>query len=404
MKYCKKESIKMNASKLIIAILLIPFVLPVTAQNEVDDILKSIEANSTTLEALRKQAEAQKLGNRTGLYPENPEVEFNYLWGNSAAGNNRTDVRATQSFDFPTAYAHRNRISRLENANADLMYKSERINLLLRAKQVCIELAYYNALAEEYTVRLANARRIAGTYQAQFDSGDVNILENNKARLNLTTVDSEMDRIEIERASLLSELKALNGGADVSFTALEIVNEPLPADFDEWYAAAESKSPMLQYVRGQIEIGERQVKLNAALGLPKFTAGYMSEKAGSERLQGITVGVSVPLWENRNRMKQAKAQVRAAETALEDTKTQFCNQLRNLFTKASGLQKNTLKYRDSLTAHNNEALLKKALDGGEISLLNYLLEIEYYYEAMNKALEAERDLSLALAELGAVEL
>lgn len=404
MKYCKKENIKMNARKLITAILLIPFVLPVTAQNEVDDILKSIEANSTTLEALRKQAEAQKLGNRTGLYPENPEVEFNYLWGNSAAGNNRTDIRATQSFDFPTAYAHRNRISRLENANADLMYKSERINLLLRAKQACIELAYYNALADEYAVRLANARRIAETYQAQFDSGDANILENNKARLNLTTVYSEMDRIEIERASLLSELKALNGGADVSFTASEIVNEPLPADFDEWYATAESKSPVLQYVRGQIEIGERQVKLNAALGLPKFTAGYMSEKAGSERLQGITVGVSVPLWENKNRMKQAKAQVRAAETALEDTKTQFCNQLRNLFAKASGLQKNTLKYRESLTAHNNEALLKKALDGGEISLLNYLLEIEYYYEAMNRALEAERDLSLALAELSAVEL
>jgi hypothetical protein len=49
-------------------------------------------------------------------------------------------------------------------------------------------------------------------------------------------------------------------------------------------------------------------------------------------------------------------------------------------------------------------LLKKALDAGEISLLTYLMEVEYYYDAINKVLEAERDYELAAAELSAVEL
>lgn len=390
--------------KLVISILLTIIVFPVMAQSEVETILKEIETNSTTLSALREQMEAQKLGNRTGIYLANPEVEFNYLWGSPSPIGNRTDINVTQSFDFPTVYGHRSKLSKLENANVDLMYKSERINLLLRAKQVCIELAYYNALAKEYAGRLANAQRIAETYQARFEKGDANVLENNKAQLNLTTVSNEMNRIEIERSSLLSELKTLNGGKDISFTVFEITNETLPLNFDDWYASAEPKSPVLQYVRGQIEIGQQQVKLNSAMGLPKFKAGYMSEKVVGERFQGITVGVSIPLWENKNRVRQAKAQVRAAETALEDTKTQFYNRLQNLFMRSFGLQENASRYRNSLSSYSNDVLLKRALDSGEISLLNYLLEIEYYYDAMNKVLEAERDFGLSLAELSAVEL
>ncbi|MDR2917255.1 MAG: TolC family protein [Tannerella sp.] len=392
------------AKKLIVSMLLTLIMIPVMAQNEVETVLKEIESNSTTLSALREQMDAQKLANRTEIFLPNPEVEFNYLWGNPSVIGKRTDFSATQSFDFPTAYGHRNKISKLENTNVELLYKSERINLLLRAKQVCIELVYYNALTKEYAVRLANAEYIAQTYQTQFDKGDANVIENNKAQLNLITVRNEMDRIEIERASLLNELRALNGGIEIPFTTTEYSNDPLPLNFNDWYNIAELKNPVLQYVRGEIEIGQQQVKLNTALGLPKFNAGYMSEKVVGERYQGVTVGVSIPLWENKNRVKQAKAQVRAAEKALEDTKVQFYSNLQNLFMKSSGLQQNALKYRSALSSYSNDAFLQKALDAGELSLLNYLLEIAYYYDAMNNVLEAERDFNLSLAELSAVEL
>ena len=43
-------------------------------------VLQQIEQNSTTLNALKEQLEAQKIGNKTGLTPANPEVEFGYLW------------------------------------------------------------------------------------------------------------------------------------------------------------------------------------------------------------------------------------------------------------------------------------------------------------------------------------
>ncbi|MDR0796034.1 MAG: TolC family protein [Tannerella sp.] len=390
--------------KLIINILLLSAAFLIQAQSGYETVLQQIEANNTTLVALRQQTEAQKLGNRTGLTPANPEIEFNYLWGSPVAIGNRYDVRVTQTFDFPTAYAHRNRIAGLQNENAELSYKAERLNILLSAKQACIELVYYNALSREYAVRLQNAERIAQAYYLKLNSGETNALDNNKAQLNLTTVQAEIAQIEAERTALLLELKRLNGGKEIVFSNDVYPANTLPANFEDWYTTAESKSPVLQYVRGQIEIGQQQVKLNRAMGLPKFSTGYMSEKIVGEHFQGVTVGMSIPLWENKNRVREAKVQTQAAEAIFEDSKVQFYNRLQTLYFKAAALQQNAQRVRQSLVANNNEPLLKKALDAGEISLLNYLLEIEFYYNVINRVLEAERDFELAAAELWAMEL
>ena len=390
--------------KLIINILLVSVAFTATAQSGYDAVLQQIEANNTTLSALRQQTDANIIGNRTGLLPDNPEVEFHYLWGNPNMIGSRIDLSVSQSFDFPSAYAYRGKIADLQNVSAELTYKAERLNILLAAKQVCIELVHYNALAKEYALRLQNAGQLAAAYQTKLDKGDANLLENNKAQLHLAAMQSEIARIEAERTALQSELKRLNGGVAIAVPDNVYLAEALPADFEDWYAVAEGKNPMLQYVRGQIEIGQQQVKLNRALGLPRFSAGYMSEKVVGQQYQGVMVGISIPLWENKNRVKAAHAQVRASEAVLEDNRVQFYNHLQSLHYKTVALQQNAKKIRQSLSVYSNEPLLKKALDAGEISLLNYLLEIEYYYDALNKALEAERDFELTMAELQAVEM
>ncbi|MPN41856.1 hypothetical protein SDC9_189411 [bioreactor metagenome] len=53
---------------------------------------------------------------------------------------------------------------------------------------------------------------------------------------------------------------------------------------------------------------------------------------------------------------------------------------------------------------NNTELLKKALDAGEISLLEYMVEMGLYYDIINQVLGTERDFQKAFAELSAVEL
>lgn len=379
-------------------------IVPVYAQDNVASVLIQIESNSTTLSAIRQQIEAQKIENRTDIFLNDPEVEFSYLWGKPSEIGTQRELSVTQSFDFPTAYAHRSKISKMRNNNLELQYKSERLNILLNAKQICINIAYNNALNKEYEARLENAQQIAKSYQSRFDAGDASILEKNKALINLTTVENEKKLIDIERKTLLSELKALNGGIEITFDDTEILNAPISSDFNSWYADAEIKSPTLQYLSQQIDIDKQQVKLNTALSLPKFTAGYASEKTFGEDFKGITVGISIPLWENKNKVKLAKAQVKSTELLLEDSKLQFYTHLQQLHKTTFGLQESAQTYRSSILNNNNEELLKKALDAGQISLIEYLLESEYYYDVKNKMLEAERDFNLSLTELRAIEL
>ncbi len=390
--------------KIVISILAIVAAMPLFAQNNMGTVLSAIEENNTTLKALRETADAQKLGNRTGIYPANPEVGFNYLWGKPGEIGNRTDISVTQSFDIPTLLGMRGRVANEQNSLVDLQYKADRMGIMLEAKQYCIDLIYYNALRRELDVRLRHAQTIAEGYRSRMESGDANRLEYNKVQMNLSTVQGEISRIEVERNALLSQLKRLNGGIDVMLDAYRYEGISLPANFEDWFADAAEKNPALEYARQEIEVGKKQLSLSRAASLPTFSAGYMSEKVVGQRFQGVTVGMSIPLWENKNRVRQARASITAAQSRELDSRQQFYNQLKILYNRTAGLRLMAERYRQSLADVNNTDLLKKALDAGEISLLDYILEIGLYYNTINLTLEAERDYQKAFAELSAVEL
>lgn len=378
--------------------------ISLNAQSSVETALKAIEENNNTLKALKETTKSQKLENKTGIYLSNPEVGFNYLWGNPSTIENRTDFSISQAFDIPTITGMKNKIADERNSLAEWQYKAERMNILLEAKQYCIELIYFNALKKELDIRLQHAQTIASGYQNRLNSGDANILEYNKAQLSLSATTGEIARIDVERNALLSQLKRLNGGLDIVMDDYQFNQKQLPLNFDDWYLQAEQKNPILAYIKQEVVVSQKQVSLNKAKGLPTFSAGYMSENVVGQRFQGLTMGVSVPLWENKNRVKQAKSAVVAAQARQTDSKQQFYNQLQIQYNRALGLKNTAESYRKSLVMANSTELLKKALDAGEISLLNYMVELGLYYNMVNQTLEAERDYQKALAELSAVEL
>ena len=135
------------------------------------------------------------------------------------------------------------------------------------------------------------------------------------------------------------------------------------------------------------------------MSLPKLQTGYMSEKTILDHFQGITVGVSVPIWENKNTVKYAKSQTMALQSIEADKQLQFYQRLKTLHKKAIDLQKNLSDYSEKLNYLNNTNLLKMAFDKGQISLIEYMLELGMYYESVNKMLELQLDLQNTVTEL-----
>lgn len=394
----------MTMRKYIILIAVLAVAGPAAAQQTIDAVLQQIERNNTTLEALRKQTEADKLQNKTGITLPDPEVSFDYLWGDPSSIGNRKDFGVTQSFDIATIAGSRRRVADAQNGLLDVEYRAGRMAVLLEAKQTCIQLIYYNALKAELEQRLAHAQAVADFYDRQLADGNASRLEVNKARLSLSAAQGELRRNEVERTNLLAELQRLNGGEPIVFEQAAYAQPVLPQDFEAWYDEAAAANPVLAYARQNVELKRREMKLGKLTGLPQISAGYMSELVPESNFRGITLGLSVPLWSNRNRVKQAKAAVVAAELQQKDATVQFYERLRNQYGRTLGLQRTAGEYRKALAELDNTQLLRKALDAGEISLLDYIVELGLYYTTVDDALAAERDYELALTELQSVML
>lgn len=385
--------------KIIIIFGVILIATTTSAQGNMDSIASVIEANNPVLSALRKKAEAEMLGNKTGIYLQNPEVEFHYLWGDPSAFGNRNDLSITQGFDFPTAYGYRNEISDIKNRQIELEYQKQRMDIMLEVRLLLIDLTRYNALITELEKRRDHATEIAEAYRAKFENGDANVLEYNKAKLNLLNAGTELGSAKVERDGLLKELAGYNGGKSVNCDGTEFGYKSVPADFEGWFDQAAQNNPLLNWLGEEVDRNLKQQKLSTAMSLPKFSAGYMSEQTDAEGFRGVTVGVSIPLWENKNTVKYARASADAAADMKAGRELLFYNRLKALHTRAAGLQQNVNDFRESLNQYDNSELLRKALDKGEITLIDYIMELTIYYESVDRLLSLEKELATTLAKL-----
>ena len=380
-------------------ILLLTTSLSSFSQATMEEILTDIETNNTTLNALDKQMEAKMLENKTGIFLHDPEFEFAYQWGDPASIGPKKNISLKQSFAFPTVYTYQNRVSEARNDQLSMEYNRQRVQIMLDAKQRCYDLIYANAMIAVMEQRLQHARHLMTAYERMLEAGETNVLEVNKARINMTTQQQQYELRQIEREQTLSELQRLNGGQPVEYEGTDFPAQPLPTDFNKWYQDVGLQNPILQWLEQEAAISRTQVSLARARSLPGFSAGYVSEALTHEQFRGWAVGVSIPLWEQKNTVKLARAHVHATEETIIDQQLQHYNHLKSAHATAVSLQQTLSVYQQSVVDSEHADLLQQAWQQGEIGLINYLMELSFYYDSVDRLLDTERDLNRVLAVL-----
>lgn len=378
---------------LVTVIIILTCVFTSFTQSSIDKVLNDIENNNSTLKFIQKKIEANKIGNKTGIYLQNPEIGFNYLWGSPSVIGNRTDISVNQSFDFPTAYKYKKEIANIKNSQIDFEYEKYKKELMLESRLICLELIHINAVKNELSNRLIHAKSISNSYESKFKSGYANILEYNKAQLNLLNVTKELELQDIKRNVLLDDLTRLNGGKMIEFEDSIFVQKEIPVDFENFYMQSENNNPQMMWMNKEIDLSKREIDLIKAMNLPKLSAGYMSESVSGERFNGISVGFSVPLWENKNTVNYSRANVLVVEEQQTDSKIKLYNKIKMLYNKALAIKRNLNDYKSKLMLYDNSKYLEKALDKGEINLIEYMMEQSIYYDAKNHILEIELELN-----------
>ena len=156
--------------------------------------------------------------------------------------------------------------------------------------------------------RLTHIEGLYDAYQRGLEEGEANILDVTKARIQFVNLQSELRRNESEIGQITVRLTELNGGMamEVSDTAY-----PIPPDvpeYDVMDSLIEANDPVLKVVIQEKEISEKQVAVTRSLTLPKLQTSFRSQAILGQRYRGVLLGMTIPLWEGKNKLKQEKAE------------------------------------------------------------------------------------------------
>lgn len=362
--------------------------------------LQLVAQNNTTLKALYRQMQANVLGNEANLRLPDPEAEVAYLFGSPKGVPNRTNVTLTQSLDWDVLLGRRKALAKANNQVVYANYRLEASKVLTEADRLLTNIIYYNKLCKELEQRNALATELQTLYQKKFERGDINQMELNKVSLNVSVSRAEYARACSERQQLLTSLQALNGcqPIEVADTLYPLEGEALPPM--SIFAEALNVTPTMQSAQAAVAQSEAEIKVAKAAAAPALTVGFQGEYIKQNNYSGLSVGFSLPIWGNtRRRVKQAEAELMAKKLTVEDTYLQQQAQLTQQYTATVSLQRTADTLKSDISRLNNDRLLRRSLELGQTSLLDYLLELSFYYTARTAQLEAERDAQLALSAL-----
>lgn len=369
------------------------------AQSNIEAVLAEISKNNKTIQATARYYEAQNFEYKTGLAPNNPSVEYEFLKGAPSNAGDQNDLTIIQQFDFPTAYIKKSQLAKTQTSQSEFEIIANRQNILLEAKKVCIALVYHNKLQTQLTQQLKNTEKLFKDFQTKLDKGDGNILDVNKARLQYI----QIKKLFQENVSAINELNIklteLNGGNNIAFTDTAYSSPPNIPDFAQLEREYETADPFLKILQQQKLIMQKQVELSKAMWLPKMELGYRYQGILGQNYNGIHTGISIPLWENKNTVKQKQAQLLYSESLLYAHTNEHYFHIKHIYERYTNLKITLQEYQSVFATFNNTSLLNKGLALGEISTIQYFMEINFYTEAQTNFLQTEKEYHETIAEL-----
>ena len=283
----------------------------VQAQNGIEQVLKNIEANNKELQANAQLITSQKLEAKTDNNLPDPTLSYAHLWGAKDKNETIGELVVSQSFDFPSLYATRNKLNRLKAGAFDSQADVFRQEKLLLAKEVCLDIIMLRQQKHILEERLRNAEELAKMYAKRLQTGDANALETNKINLELLNVKTETSLNETALRNKLQELNTLNGNIPVVFEESTYPATPFPADYQILKSEVLSTDRTLMAFNNESLVARKQIAVNKSQWLPKLELGYRGNA-----FQRSSSGILLPAFrepQQGENSQSASAEHRLAE-------------------------------------------------------------------------------------------
>lgn len=361
------------------------------------EAIDTIIGNNTRLKALRANAEADY---QSDLYEakrlNDPEVEFEHLWGPD--DNKKWNIGVSQSFDWPGAYGKRIRTAESRRQAWTYRYAAEELSLRTSAKEAFAMGVYARRRLDLLQRVYENMDSLRNYITTGYRDGQLTILDVKKIQLELYGLRARIADVSQESMQAGAELAALNDGnaLDADFGAYPA--EPM-YDLSRYLEYASSANPDVTAAEATAKSARLEADAVAASRMPGFTVGYRHAFEEEQHFNGFAIGVSLPMYSRSRAVKAAKLRATASGFDAAEASASARSAVTAAYSVAEKRRNALSELNDVTLDESYPRLLLMAYKGGQINVITYIQELNYYLSARETRLDAEYQLRLALITL-----
>lgn len=364
-----------------------------------EQLLQSVEQNNPRLIALQKWLEAEEVKARTGIYPENPEISLNYLFGNPEAIGNQQEFGIMQSFRLPGYYLSKSAIQQLTFRQMQALADAEKREVLHNAQGVYFHLVMLYQKAVALKARNQNAEMLVELFAEGFEAGEISRPVLDKARIHAIGVQHDLQITLSQITVSLQRLEQLNGGIPIADLTFAYPSGQQIPDLQVLLANLPENNPHLVMAQLQISQKEMEIRHNRMANLPSLSAGYRSEAILDQSLKGFQLSLTIPLWQNTNVIRHSRLEHEWAQASYLQQESELVAQVSGMYHQLVTLQTSYRQMKDVL---EQEQILRgnlELLQSGQISFSEYLINADLVWEARKQYFQTEYEFFVMLSKL-----
>ncbi len=338
--------------------------------------------NNASMKASNFELESQKQLRKTSF--NLPKTEITLLYGQyNSYIKNDNNVTISQAIPF-SALGSQGSLNRALVTSSEIKKRVDKNEIVHQVKQLYHQLAFTNS---RYQLLLRQDSIYEGFLKSaslRYQTGETNLLEQTTAEGQWNESKNQLRQMETEISRLKMRLRTITNSQ--SFPEIELTVLSLEEELD---TLGYKTNPSLAFIRQQIEVSYREMKLQAARFAPDLLIGFFSQTliggpvsetgnaaTSNDRFTGFQVGIALPLWfaPHQARVKSADFKRKADESRFEYYQTSLQGQLQQAIRELS-TYKISLEYYTTSGLPNAGRILKQsqvAFREGEIGYTEYL--------------------------------
>lgn len=368
-----------------------------------EKVAQEIIISSPRLKALEASLEAEAAKGGIDANLPDPEVEGEFLVA-PPGEQNRWGAGISWGLDWPGVYSARKNLAKAESEINLWKAKTEQRDLGIETRRLILDYILQTRQIETLKSLILTNDSVAELSEKANRGGEMTLLDLNKLRLEAAALAARLSAANDAKAQAAA---ALAGIAGHDCTALL---EKMDNDFPSVsgieiadVASIISSSPQMGEARAMINLADQEKRVASREALPGINFGYKHAFEDGNHFNGGSIGLSLPIFSSKGKMKAANASRKAAEIAAEEIRINSETSAENALKRMTILNEEIKHIAPLLESTDNQALLMKAYKAGVITLIDYLNERNYFLEATMQLLELKYAAANAALDIMAVK-